>query len=90
MPQGEDAALGHLLALLHEETFTRKPENDNKPINRPSSRQDQLVIGDSVKSRLYTDANVTYVWGMSGFSDEAVSATVANHSVRWSFTGVWG
>ena len=83
----EDRVLSRLLGALYTEVFQRRTANPNKPLNRSSHLvQEQLVL-DDIKTRL-EPSTVTYVWGVSGVSDEAGSG-IDNVAVRWSFTGQW-
>jgi hypothetical protein len=81
-------AMGQLIANIYSEVFQRTPENPNSPLNTSQHlTQQDLVIRDDIKSRIYTDSSVTYKWGPSGFSDEAI--TSGNASGRWGFTAEW-
>ena len=88
MPRNAFAELAHIIAELNTEVFARKSENPNKPLTRPGFINEKVILGDSVLTNNYTEANPTFIWGPGGISDTAVGAAV-DTSVRWGFTGQW-
>tara|TARA_B100000029_G_scaffold20789_2_gene21031 strand:- start:2302 stop:2571 length:270 start_codon:yes stop_codon:yes gene_type:complete len=79
-------ALSNLISDLYTEVFQRNPANPNSPITRTQHTRHFVALRDDLKTRLLTASSITYVWGLSGFSDEVQASP---QSVRWGFTGEW-
>ncbi len=89
MAVGNDNSLARLLGAIYTETFQRRPLNPNKPINRSTHNLWEMPVLDDLKTRLVTEAGMTFIYGPGGPSDEA-SSGVAGISGRYSFTATYG